>query len=238
VRTVREPTVIAIDWSGAKGMGALPGIWVTARRGSTVVVDRGTWSRSDAVDFVLAQPSPVVAGFDFSFGVPAWFARELRCTTIAEVWERAARDGERWLTPSAPFWRDRCPLPPDRRFRRCEEGLRAQGYAPKSVFQLVGNGQVGAGSVRGMPHVTGLRAAGFSVWPFDEPSERMVVEIYPSLLRRCFPHLDESRAPSADARDARASARAMVARGEEFGRLHAARDPVTRIEGDVWVPAA
>ena len=147
-------------------------------------------------------------------------------------------DGDDWLAPAPPFWNTRCDLAEAKRFRACETRLRAAGFPAKSVFQLVGNGQVGRGSVRGMPHLARLRADGFAIWPFDGASDRLVVEIYPSLLRRRFPHLDDGAAPTNDARDARVSARAMAARAEEFTRLVAAADPVTRIEGDVWVPAA
>ena len=198
--------MVAIDWSGAKGEGKHPGIWVTAMRGDELVVDRGSWSRAEAVDFVMTQPAPVVAGFDFSFGVPAWFARELGCPTIDQIWA-------------------------------CEMRLRAAGLPAKSVFQLVGNGQVGRGSVRGMPHLARLRAEGFAIWPFDGARDRTAIEIYPSLLRRRFPDLDDGAAPTNDARDARVSARAMTARAEELSQLAAARDHVTRIEGDVWIPA-
>ena len=79
----------------------MPGIWVTGVAGIGLLVDNGDWSRArEAVDFVLQQRPPVVAGFDFSFGVPAWFARELDCATIDDVWARAASDGERWLAPT------------------------------------------------------------------------------------------------------------------------------------------
>ncbi len=231
-------TVVAIDWSGAQGEGRQRGIWIAAMRGDELVVDRGSWSRTEAVDFVLAQPAPVVAGFDFSFGLPAWFAHELGCATIDEVWRHAATEGDTWLAPAPPFWNTRCELAAAKRFRECETRLRAAGYPPKSMFQLVGNGQVGRGSVRGMPHLTRLRAEGFAIWPFDGAADRLVVEIYPSLLRKRFPQLDGGDAPTKDARDARVSARAMTARAEEFAQLLVAADPVTRIEGDVWVPAA
>jgi hypothetical protein len=231
-------TIVAIDWSGAKGEGKHPGIWITARRAGAVVHDSGTWSRRDAIDFVLGQPSPVVAGLDFSFGVPAWFARELGCDTIDEVWARVESERDAWLAPTPPFWNTRCELAEAQRFRACEERLRHAKHRPKSIFQLVGNGQVGRGSVRGMPHLARLRAAGFAIWPFDSASERLVVEIYPSLLRKQFPHLDPGGAPTNDARDARVSARAMTARAEELTQLVAADDPITRIEGDMWVPAA
>jgi len=229
-------TVIAIDWSGARGDGRHAGIWITALRGDEIIVDRGSWSRGEAFEFVQGVKAPVVAGFDFSFGVPAWFARELGCTTIDQVWQHAARDGERWLTPIAPFWRDRCALPVERRFRECEARLQRLGHAPKSVFQLVGNGQVGAGSVRGMPHLVRLRDAGFAIWPFDDAGDRVALEIYPSLLRRRFPEYDVPDTPSTHARDARASVRVLQVRTDEMSLLAATHDPVTRLEGDVWVP--
>jgi hypothetical protein len=234
---VTELAVIAVDWSGARGDGSHAGIWVTARRGDATLVDRGSWSRADAVEFVRRTEAPVVAGFDFSFGVPAWFARTLGCATIEDVWTRAASDGEHWLVPTAPFWRARCTVPVEQRFRACELELQRNGYAPKSVFQLVGDGQVGAGSVRGMPHLAHLRAAGFAIWPFDGARERVALEIYPTLLRKMFPALDVADAPTRDARDARASARVMQTRADEFASLGAATDPIECLEGNLWIPA-
>jgi hypothetical protein len=225
-------TVIAIDWSGARGPGRHRGIWVTAICDGAITETRGGWRRDEVVRFLLDQPSPLIAGFDFSFGVPAWFARENGCVTIDDVWKLAARDGESWLQPTAPFWRTRCDVPSEKRFRDCER--RFPGA--KSVFQLVGNGQVGAGSVRGMPFLRDLRDAGFAIWPFDAPSDRTVVEIYPSALRRLAPDLDEGRWSSLDERDAVVSARVMWRYRETVAALAAATDPVTLMEGDVWTP--
>src|SRR6476469_2538141 len=136
-----------INWSGARRPTARSGIWLAVVRGGEVVDSRALATREAAVAYVQDHAPPVIAGFDFSFGMPAWFAREHGCTTIDDVWALAARDGERWLVPTPPFWRTRCEVPRDARFRRCE----ARYPTAKSVFQLVGNGQVGAGSVRGMP---------------------------------------------------------------------------------------
>ena len=77
---------------------------------------------------------------------------------------------------------------------------------------------------------------GFAIWPFDDAGDRTALEIYPSLLRKQFPALDETDAPSPHARDARASARVMQTRTDELSLLAATHDPVTRLEGDVWVP--
>jgi len=223
-------TVIAVDWSGARSRAAQRrGIWVAVVRDGTLVESRNGWTREQAVELVANTPAPVYAGFDFSFGVPEWFALEHGCRTVDEVWALAAREGDRWLrTPMPPFWRYRCNVVPERRFRACEEQLRARGYAPKSIFQLVGNGQVGAGSVRGMPLLRELRAAGFAIWPFDAPGERTVLEVYPSTLG----------AKGTDREDAERAARTMWHDRTEIARLAPAIGAVERLEGDVWLPAA
>ena len=62
------------------------------------------------------------------------------------------------------------------------------GITPKSPFQIGGSGTVGTGSLRAMPHLLELRAAGFRVWPFesaalDAKSPRpLLLEMYTRLL--------------------------------------------------------
>ena len=227
-----EPAVIAVDWSGARKTGLRSGIWLAVVRDGELVESRALLTREDAVAYLQACAPPLIAGFDFSFGVPEWFAREHECTTIDEVWALAAREGEDWLAPTPPFWRERCAVPRERRFRRCE----ARFPGAKSVFQLVGNGQVGAGSVRGMPLVAQLRASGFTIWPFDGATERTVVEIYPTLLRKLAPHHDAGPWTNNHERDAVVPARVMWDERETIAALHAAIDPTHRLEGDIWAP--
>lgn len=225
-----EPTVIAVDWSGAKRTGPRSGIWLAVVRNGHLVDSRAVSTREQAIAYVQDCEPPLIAGFDFSFGVPEWFARECGCTTIDEVWALAARAGEHWLAPTPPFWRTRCDVPRERRFRKCE----ARYPTAKSIFQLVGNGQVGAGSVRGMPLIAGLRAAGLAIWPFDGPADRTVFEIYPSTLRTQMP--DTPTFGNPHERDAVCSARAMWRHRETVAALRAATDPTTRLEGDIWAP--
>ncbi|MFM8972368.1 MAG: hypothetical protein ACKOOG_06960 [Actinomycetota bacterium] len=222
-------TVAAVDWSGARRP---KGIWLAVVRAGTLVESRPIATRETAIDAVVALPAPVAVGFDFSFSVPAWFAAELGCTSAPAVWRRAHTDGEAWLAPTPPFWRDRCTVPPEQRFRRCE----TRYPSAKSVFQLVGNGQVGAGSVRGMALLPRLRRAGFAIWPFDKPTDRVAFEIYPSALRP----LVDTPGPFAsnDERDAVASARAMWEHRATLGRLRQTDDPVALVEGDVWDPVS
>jgi hypothetical protein len=183
-----------------------------------------------------------VVGFDFCFGAPSWFVLDQGCRTIGDFWQLAARDGETWLgpPPTLPFWRDAgMQPPPERRFRRCEHDLKQRGYPPAMIFMLVGPKTVGTGSVRGMPFLTRLRAAGFAIWPFDPPSDRTIVEIYPSCLRHlAAPSLQARDYTSNDERDAVLSAAVMWEHRESFAQLQAASDPVTLLEGDVWTPPA
>jgi hypothetical protein len=226
--------VVAVDWSGAKAQSAQRiGISVATVDDTAAGVNVSSGrTRLETIELIEQLRGPVVVGFDFSFGFPEWFARERGCHTIGDVWHLAAVEGESWLLPTPPFWRDRCPVPAARRFRRCELDL-----APaKSIFQLVGNGQVGAGSVRGMPLLARLRAQGFAIWPFDPPGPRTIVEIYPSRLRRLATEEASRVYATPHERDAAESARVMWEHRGSFANLRAATDPVTRIEGDVWMP--
>jgi hypothetical protein len=224
---VQSPTVIAVDWSGARRP---QGIWLAVVRDGAVVESCPARSREEAIERVAGAAAPVIAGFDFSFSVPQWFARQHGCRTIAEVWALAARCGDTWLRPTPPFWRTRCDVRPQKRFRRCE----ARFPAAKSVFQLVGNGQVGAGAVRGMPLLAVLRDAGFAIWPFNAAGPRTALEVYPSALRKLVPHAGPFT--SNDERDAVCSALAMWPHRQALMALPAATDLVTRLEGDIWMP--
>ncbi len=62
------------------------------------------------------------------------------------------------------------------------------GITPKSPFQIGGSGTVGTGSLRAMPHLLELRAAGFRVWPFEAAAlaaqnpQPLLLEMYTRLL--------------------------------------------------------
>jgi len=109
VTPVTGLTIIAVDWSGARRP---KGIWCAVVREGELIESRAMSSREEAVELVAAQTAPVVAGFDFSFSVPEWFAMQHRCATIDDVWNLAARDGDIWLRATPPFWRTRCIVAP------------------------------------------------------------------------------------------------------------------------------
>jgi hypothetical protein len=242
----------------------------------------------------LARETPrMVVGFDFSFSYPAWFLRELGIGSAPEFWRLVAEgQGERWLhedCDDARFWgragsrrhgkkpEEFCGEHAHRMLRSAETALKVRaemtdplqiariaGIAPKSVFQIGGAGAVGTASLRGMPGLLVLRAAGFRIWPFDAPSLKrpMVVEIYTRLMtgavtkssevarteylakkrKENFLYAGLSRGVMAKARgcedafDALVTAMVMVEHRREFARLRRTEDEVFRMEGQTWVP--
>ena len=257
-----NPRFIAVDWSGA-AVGAQRKIWLAeARSGELLRVESGR-DREQLGEHLVAEAvrdPALVVGLDFAFSLPAWFLRERGLRGAPALWTLAAHEGERWLAEcAAPFWGR-----PGRRRGEAPEHFRTTerevpiigGIVPKSTFQIGGAGAVGTGSVRGMPLLRRLRAAGFSVWPFDAPALPLVVEIYPRLLtgavnkssfacrvnflRERYPHVDArlgmQAVSSDDAFDAAVSALVMSAHPRGFGRLRQARDPVTVLEGAIWRP--
>ena len=241
----------------------------------------------------MARETPRMAvGVDFCFSYPAWFVLEHGAKTAPEFWETVVEHGERWLgheCEDARFWgrkglhRDgKVPgefggAGRERMFRQADlackvkgrildpdEAAKVKGIAPKSPFQIGGAGAVGTGTLRGIPELARLRAAGFRIWPFDRPAiaeeQPLLVEIYPRLLtgevkkgqaKARADYLAKKRRGDAayaalprdamkkargseDAFDALVSVMEMAARREDFLRLPRATDVVTLLEGAVW----
>ena len=238
-RTISNPTVVAIDWSGRKGGDQIHAIRAAVLRDGQIDV----WAdltRDDVVSELLELREPnVVVGMDFSFGYPAWVGQSHGCRDGTELWPVIAKDGEHWLKA--------CPAPffgPKGTRRHAVEGLRAceQRARAKSTFQIAGAGHVGTGTIRGVPCLMRLRAGGYSVWPFDAAGLRTIVEIYPTALR---PYADLTSLPrrisaavanNDNTRDAVASALVMWEHRSEFAALPAATDEMVRLEGEIWTP--
>ncbi len=261
--------VIAIDWSGAEAKAAQRrGIQAAVCHVDGGVVEvTGNRLRTEIEAYLLGLSSaPVVVGLDFSFSYPAWFLRELGCGSAPKLWELVAREGERWLRePHTHFWGRRKgsgPSPGHRApgwlgYRDCERAVLGGKRLPTSSFQIDGAGAVGTGTLRGMPMLARLRAAGWSVWPFDAPRLPMLVEIYPRVLtgpvvkssaaaRVAYLQQDRFSALAPDARaqaeasedafDALVSALVMRDHAVTFSQLAQAADEQTRLEGAIWVP--
>lgn len=252
----------AVDWSGAIS-GERQSIWsATVRDGTVESLETGR-SRPETIQYLveLADEDPdLVVGLDFGFSFPAWFFFEHKLESVGELWDLVAREGEGWLADcEPPFWGragKTCPLPAERQFRRTErEAPRIGSSAPQSVFKINGAGSVGTGSIRGMPFLRDLRAAGFSVWPFDPVRLPTVVEIYPRALTKAVRKSDlQARvsylargdwpigefgalAQSSDhAFDALISAVAMARYADQLALLVQATHETTLLEGAIWLP--
>ncbi len=190
-----QPTrVIAVDWSGAR-TGEQKKIWLaeiavsassasSASQGQLVRLCDG-WTREDVTDELVrivhesnARGERAVIGLDFSFGFPAWYAERNGWRSGRDVWDAwtAERVEQTLVAPGFPFWgrgshrakpqalHDESETPP---LRATERDNARTGPRPFSVFQLVGAGAVGVGSLRGMATLRALCAAGAVIWPFD-----------------------------------------------------------------------
>jgi hypothetical protein len=253
--------VLAIDWSGRAGPDQRRALWLGEARDGELVRLEGGRTRDELVDMLIAEAErdpQLVVGLDFAFSLPAWYLRELELPPRA-LWAALAltpsmrRAGlVAWMNdPEPPFWTTReghARLAGREAFRQTELDVRAPGIQPKSVFQLVGAGQVGRGSLYGMQALHRLAEAGFHVWPFDAPAFPLVVEIFPRLLtgpvvkssgaaraeylaRHGVTH--ELAATTADAFDAAISALVMADAAETFVGLPE-EPPAYRLEGRIW----
>ncbi len=262
----RISRVIAIDWSGAREPAG--GLAIADVRAESDVTLVSPTSREEAVAYVIgaARHERVAVGLDFAFSYPAWFVAREKAGDAHAFWRRVAARGERWLAnAAAPFSTSQLARAAggDARpaYRRTEREVSAgTRITPKSVFQIGGSGQVGKSSLRGMPFLLLLRAAGLAVWPFDVPnaSQSVVVEIYPRTaygdavtkssgvqrldwLAAHAPRVDVDtrRAAAEDDHrfDALAAASGMWASRASLAALPPARDDVDRIEGRIWTPA-
>ena len=272
------------------------GVWTaspTGRVDGGRVALQGGRTRAELCDWLieLAQDTPrMIIGFDFCFSFPAWFVRdELGCKDAPAFWELVEREhGERWLAAGCEdqrFW-GKHPKPAEfcgdrlhrmlratdidcklaARIPEVERAARVHGIGPKSVFQIGGAGSVGTASLRGMPVLRRLRAAGFAVWPFDRAGLRedrpLVVEMYTRLntgpvcksnaearaayllAKKCqdaaYAALSRTvmqhARASEDAFDALVSCMVMAAQRKEFATLAMPLDPEYKVEGWTWAP--
>jgi hypothetical protein len=258
--------LLAVDWSGDLH-GARRRIRVAEARPGRLIDVRGGLDRAGVGELLLGLrdgPAPVVVGLDFSFGFVGWFAREHGCSTLPQVWDLAAADGERWLRECPPpFWgRPATRKPADDAgrplFRRTEQDARDRGLRPLSTFQIGGAGAVGTGSVRGMALLGASRRAGIGVWPLDPapgPAGVLLVEIYPRALTGPVVKSSASAraasvaahtgipvalradvAAAEDAFDAALAALGMAEHADELRSLPALTDPTSLLEGAMWLP--
>jgi hypothetical protein len=249
---------VAVDWSG-RVTGAQRFIWIAeAVDGRLTVLEDGR-DRDETIDWVIARAAAdpqLVAGFDFAFSFPAWYCQARGWRDGPSVWRAMAAEGEALLaTCPDPFWG----RPGHGRPGSVDRGLRATDRidirGAKSVFQIGGSGAVGTGSVRGMPQLLALRAAGFAVWPFDPPRLPLAIEIYPRAMyggevvksrhtdrrrvleQRFADQPDELLARAATSEDAFDAAVSALVMSRSQSALRALSfDPAHLLEGRAWTP--
>jgi len=267
--------VVAVDWSGARS-GERRKIWLAEVCDGRVERLSDGWSREAVTEELVrvtqraaAQRERVILGLDFSFGFPAWYARLKGWQHGHDVWRAwtPARVERTLAEPEFPFWgrgtnrqkpealSDEGETPP---LRNTELAVRPR---PFSVFQLVGAGAVGPGSLRGMATLRALAEAGARVWPFDHDdggAGAVVLEIWPRLFA---PMVNKSNADarvahmrglaswsevthafeaavrsSDDAFDALVGALALWDARSQLEVLGAAVNDDIRVEGCIWRP--
>jgi hypothetical protein len=265
---MNEPRLIAVDWSGRNDAEQRQAIWLAEVIAGELVRLEGGRTRTELIELLIAEADRdpnLIVGFDFAFSLPAWYLQD-RQLTPHQLWALLADEAltpamrrhglARWMnSPELPFWttsESHARLRPEQMFRRTENDMRLPGVQPKSVFQLVGAGQVGRGSLYGMQALHRLAGVGFRIWPFDPPGLPLVVEIFPRILtgpvrknnpseRERYveavpipPDLRRLAAASEDAFDAAVSAVVMAG---GVGELRALPEALGyEVEGMIWRP--
>ncbi len=253
--------VIAVDWSG-DARRAKKKIWrAKVGPGGISELEDGQGRENICGILVdeLAHGPNLVAGLDFAFSFPAWFVEDHGCSKAIDFWRVVKEAGEAWMSEKQdPFfergsWQDEEREP----YRVTERQQKKYGWHPETVFRLIGQKQVGKGSIRGMPWLLRLKAAGFNIWPFDAPELPLLVEIFPRLLyggvnkssieeryrylTRNYPGLRGlelcKAAGSDDAFDAATSAFKMWENRSRFTSLPTKVSAQVRIEGWIWDPS-
>ena len=208
---INRPTIQVAEYVPATGIVRL----VHRKHGNR-------WSRTAVVDYVqqtvnAVDEGPVLIGFDFAFANPYCDLDEYFPGAVAppQNYQALWREVEQQCNGfgnffGAPFYTD--PNSPYRHFYRYQANQRTcqgddyeprlritecaaiepAGQQPNSVFNCVGQRNVGTGSVAGMRVLREfgrrVQAGGMepiSIWPFDAtgvPVHSTVVEIYPRLF--------------------------------------------------------
>lgn len=192
--------ILTVDWSGA-GPGHARRLWVAEVHEGRLMSLRNGQTRDEVTARLVAITARahaagerVLMGLDFAFGFPSWYLSARGWTSSVEAWTdfTPAAVHDVLAAPTFPFWgreptrtrptalREESDTPPSRATERSVRDIAR----PFSVFQLVGAGAVGVGSLRGMATLAALHAAGAHVWPFTPDaggSGVVVAEVWPRL---------------------------------------------------------
>jgi len=178
---------VAVDWSGRKTGERSVICLAEARAGQLLSVQSG-FTREEVIAHLIemkTEDPKIVVGFDFSFSLPGWFVADQGCNSAVDFWPVARDRGEHWLAECAdPFWgrpgrKKPAPDPTRQQLRETDIATAAAvGQTPRSPFQVSGAGSVGSSTLRGIPFLPQLRAAGFKIWPWDDAAPPAAMEIW------------------------------------------------------------
>jgi hypothetical protein len=198
----------AIDWSGAKGRRHKGIAIAVAEAGDSapkLVRPDHVWSRSEVLDWLVAEAgaAPTLFGFDFSFAPPIAERGEYLPgeagvpSTAREFWAYVeSRSGDEDLGAASfleqahrrhfYFGIADGEKAPFMHFRQCDARLNAQGgRKTASAYDAIGAAQVAKASFSGMRLLHRLSGR-VAVWPMDPLPEEgsAVVEIYTRIYLR------------------------------------------------------
>jgi len=204
---VRFASIVAIDWSGAKGRRH-KGIAIAEARGDDaprLVRPNYVWSRCEVLDWLQkrAAKEPTLFGFDFSFAPPfvergAYLPGEQGVPDNArDLWAYVDALSNDEDLGAASFLEQvhrrhfyfgiADGLKADFvRFRQCDARLNAQGgRKTASAYDAIGAAQVAKASFSGMRLLHRLNGR-VAIWPMDPLPEggSAVVEIYTRIYLR------------------------------------------------------
>jgi hypothetical protein len=198
----------AIDWSGAKGRkhkGIAVAVCGLGDGAPRLVRPGHVWSRSEVLEWLLAEAAavPTLFGFDFSFAPPIAERGEYLPgepdvpSTAREFWAYVERRSDDEDLGAASFLEQA-----HRRhfyfgiadgekarfmhFRQCDARLNAQGgRKTASAYDAIGAAQVAKASFAGMRLLHRLEGR-VAIWPMDKLPEQgsAVVEIYTRIYLR------------------------------------------------------
>ncbi len=152
------------------------------------------------VDYLRGLSRPVVAGLAFCFSAPAWFVQREHQGSVDDLWrwaeKKAGGDDRDTISDDLPepfqFVKGDAAIRSPRArgseklFRETEMTiLNELGVVPASIFDIGGEGSVGALAIKGMRILADLRkggARGAAIWPMDDPQlpdGLTCVEIFP-----------------------------------------------------------
>ncbi len=233
------------------------------------------------VKYLLELSGPVVAGLAFCFSAPGWFVKKEHQGRVDDLWGWAkgvATDDDRAkirVDLPEPFRHVkedepiRSLLNPGEKgcFRETEKTIfNDLAVEPASIFDIGGEGSVGALAIKGMPILATLREGGAAIWPMTAPKLAdglTCVEIFPrsvwtsvypaelpqskkNVMRRsnfiadrCADGIVISDSHAAElAKDERAFDALLTAWAlrQHARSLPVLDDPVASIEGRIWVP--